>query len=504
MPSTPGPRPSAPAGGDVPGGDVPGGDAPGGPLGSGVTRVEATVTTVQLGDRTWQRTSGTLHGVVDPGEQVAGLDDLPTDGQGRYVYSAQFEVLDPGGARDLVLVDMENRGRPATLLSLEQFALGSADTTPTGAVYPPGRGIGFLAEQDLAYARVQWESGTAAGVPAAAQGVGQVVVRDFGRLLTGAAAPPDGAGPVPRFGAAVLTGISQSAWFVTTLVAEGFNVDPRTGAGVFAAALAVSGTGNWLAINQLAGEEEQRPYLLENGVPLAYDRILTRPDSDPLYVDVATYTDYYRLRASVTAHADRGPDVRRYDWPAPHAGPAYPDAMVFGLLGCNGGVEVPRNPIAYDPYLRSVVADLADVLRRQGADGAGLPSTAVFELVAVPPAADVNHLPGVELSVPAVDDDTAQPLGGVRFPDAVVPLGRPLPVALGPVGTSSITDVCGNWGGWEPFTVEELRERYGDVEGYLGRYGAALDAQVDTGYLRAPERARMLATARAAFLATGA
>jgi hypothetical protein len=472
--------------------------------GSAVTRVEATTTTLVLGDREWRRTSGTLHGVVGPGEQVAGLDGLPTDDQGRYAYSAEFEILEPGGVSDLVLVDMENRGRPATLMALEQLALGSADSTPTGSVYPPGRGTGFLAEQDLAYARVQWESGIAAGVPASAQGVGEVVVRDFGRLLTGAADPPEAAGPLPRFGTAVLTGISQSAWFVTTFVTEGFNVDPGTGDGVYAAALVVSGTGNWLAINQLAGEQPQRPYLLQNGVPLAYGQFLTRAASDPLYVDVATYTDYYRLRASVTADADRSPGVRRYDWPAPHAGPAYPDAMVFGLLGCNGGVEVPRNPVAYDPYLRSVVADLAAVLRGSAPDGAGLPASAVFEMEPAPASAAVNQLPGVELLVPAVDDDTAMPLGGVRFPDAVVPLGRPLPAALGPVGTSSITDVCGNWGGWQPFMPDELRERYGDVEGYLARYGAAVDEQVRAGYLRAAEREPMLAKARAAFEATGA
>ena len=229
---------------------------------SAVTRIEATTTTVVLGDRQWQRTSGTLHGVVGPGERIAGLDGLAADEQGRYAYSAEFEVLEPGGAGDLVLVDMENRGRPATLLTLEQLALASADSTPTGALYPPGRGTGFLAEQDLGYARVQWESGIAAGVPTSAQGVGEVVVRDFGRLLTGAAGPLDGGSPLPRFGAAVLTGISQSAWVVTTFVVEGFNVDPSTDGGVFAAALAVSGMGNWLAINQLSGEEAQRPYLL--------------------------------------------------------------------------------------------------------------------------------------------------------------------------------------------------------------------------------------------------
>jgi hypothetical protein len=67
------------------------------------------------------------------------------------------------------------------------------------------------------------------------------------------------------------------------------------------------------------------------------------------------------------------------------------------------------------------------------------------------------------------------------------------------VGTSSITDVCGNWGGWLPFTADELRDRYGDVEGYLARYADALDAQIGSGHLRPEERARMLVRARAAF-----
>jgi len=473
------------------------------PMSSAITAVDATTGPITLGGRTWQRTTGTVHGVVDPREQVTGLPELPRDEQGRCSYSAEFEVIAPADGCDLVLVDVENRGRPAVLVTVEQFALGSAESSPTAAVYPPGHGTGFLAEHELGYARVQWEAGIAAGVPATAQGIGEVVVRDFGRLLTGRMGDAPEGPELPRFRSAILAGISQSAWFVTTLVAEGFNVDPLTGGRTFDAALAVSGMGNWLAINQLAGEEEQRPYLLENAVPLGYDQVLTRPDSDPLFVDVATYTDYYRLRASVTAQAPGGRDVPRYDWPAPHAGRTYPDALVFGLLGCNGGVEVPRNPISYEPYLRSLLADLADALR-SGTGTSRLPAPAPFALGPPPAGASVNDLPGVELLVPAVDDDTAQPRGGVRFPDAVVPLGRPLPVALGPVGTSSITDVCGNWGGWEPFTAEELEQRYGDVEGYLARYGVAVDEQIGAGYLRAAEREPMLARARAAYLAAGA
>lgn len=93
------------------------------------------------------------------------------------------------------------------------------------------------------------------------------------------------------------------------------------------------------------------------------------------------------------------------------------------------------------------------------------------------------------------------PVGGVAFPDAVLPLGRPVPVALTPVGTSSIRDVCGNWGGWEPFTAAELAALYGTVEEYLARYGAAVGTQIRAGYLRPEEREGLLAAARAAFLA---
>ena len=209
-------------------------------------------------------------------------------------------------------------------------------------------------------------------------------------------------------------------------------------------------------------------------------------------------------RAGLTAQAERDSGVVRYDWPAPHAGLNYSDALVFGVLGCNGGVAVPRNPLTYDPYQRSLVAGVVDAVHHPGRrDPDRLPGSALFDLVPAPvePAPGFNGLPGLDLRVPAVDADTAQPLGGVRFPDAVVPLGRPLPVALTPVGTSAITDVCGNWGGWQPFTAAELQQRYGSVAGYLDRYAAALDEQSAAGYLRADERARMLTAARAAYLA---
>ncbi|MGY2082548.1 alpha/beta hydrolase domain-containing protein [Blastococcus sp. SYSU DS0539] len=492
-------RPGAPA-------EAPG--RSGAPLSSGITAVEATTSPLRVGDRTWERTTGVVRGVVDPREPVAGLEELAMDEQG-YHYSAEFELIAPpgGGVQDVVLVEAENRGRPAVLLTLEQFALPTAASSPATAVYPDGLGLGFLAEQNVSYARVQWETGISAGVPATAQGVGEVIVRDLGRLLEQPAPRPAGGADLPSYRSSILAGISQSAWFVDTFVAEGFNVDDRSGRGVYDAALAVSGAGNRLAINQLAGNAPQRPYVLEDGVPLRRDEILTRRTSDPLFVDVATYTDYYRLRASLTAQGGHARGGVRYDWPAPHAGLSYSDALVFGTLGCNGGTVVPRNPLTYDPYLRTLVADLAAIVTPGGgADRGLLPEPSVFQLRPAPAddPAVFNGLPGMELAVPVVDRDTAQPRGGVRFPDAVVPLGRPVPVALSPVGTSSITDLCGNWGGWQPFTAEELRARYGDVEGYLARYATAVDQQIRAGYLAAEERDRMLARARAAYLAAPA
>ena len=467
-------------------------------LASAVTGVEATVAPVTVGGQAWRRITGTLSGVVDPAEEVAGLDALPKDADGRYAYTATFEVVTPEAAADggVVLVEAENRGLALFLRSLQPRQAGPADL-----------GDGALSTGGLSYARVQWQTGIAAGVPEDAQGVGEVIVRDFGRLLQGSGDRPDGAAEIPEFGGSVLAGVSQAGWFVDTFVAEGFNAGPD--GGVYDAAVALDGNGNWLAINQLADGAEQTPYALPDGEPLTYDELLTRPDTDPLFVDVAAYTDYYRLRASVTAEEDLPEGVVRYDWPAPHASTVAGPGLVFGAadaggFGCNGGVQVPLNPVDYGPFLRTLVVRLAEVVA-DGGDAGDLPDPVLFELEDAPAGSPetFNGLPGVELWVPAVDEDTLQPVGGVRFPDAEAPLGRPTPVSLPPVEVAGITSICGNFGGWQPFDAAELADRYGDVDGYLDGYTAALDAAIADGYLMESEREGMLAAARTAYTAAG-
>jgi hypothetical protein len=87
----------------------------------------------------------------------------------------------------------------------------------------------------------------------------------------------------------------------------------------------------------------------------------------------------------------------------------------------------------------------------------------------------------------------------VRLPEVELPLGRPEPVALAPCGTASIDDVCGNFGGWQPFDADEVDARYGTADDYARRYTAAYDALVERGFAMASDRERAVAGALRAY-----
>ncbi len=445
----------------------------------------------------YTRTWGTVTGVVATDENVHGLEALDHDAEGNYQYTAEFEMIAPAkpGTNSVILVEAENRGSPVLLAALHDTA---AVGPPSSVMYSSGLGNGFLFERRTSYARVQWQNGFAAGVPKNAEGVGEVIMRDFGRLLAGRTkVEPKPSFDFGSYRTLILGGISQSGFFVNTFIAEGFNADPLIGGVVFDGAIAVDGVGAWLALNQLAAENgsSEYPYVLPNEKPLAPTELLKRQQSDPFYVDIANYTDFYRLRASVTDAAERPERMRRYDWPSPHA------RVSGGSSGnraskCNDGVPVGLNAISYTPYLRAVVLGLEHTVGVASAkNAAALPPSTIFNLGPAP--SDTSHfnpLPGIALEVPVTDKDD-QPMGGIRFPEVMHPTGRPAPVSLSPVVTTSINETCGNLGGWQPFTVAQLAERYRDQSNYVNLYRASLDELIAAGYLLASDRDEMLKVA---------
>jgi hypothetical protein len=474
------------------------------------------------------RLVGTLSGTVGPNEPVVGLAALSRDAAGAFEYRAQFELIAaaPGQPRSGgVVVEAENRGNPLVFDGLQD--LGSVLGSPSVVQYPAGLGNGFLQNSGLAWARVQWQgpNGVAAPinptVPATAQGVGEVIVRDFGLLLRGADGDVGAAAGLPEFDRALLAGFSQSAWFVDTFIAEGFNAGRGRAHRVFDGAYTQDGVGNWLALNQLnraSGFTQQSPYVQENGVPLTPGELLRRPATDPFLVDTTTYTDFYRVRASVVNTARLPANLREYDQPNAHSSAAtLTPTTTANDVGCAiGGTPIAAlNPLDGRPFER---ADVLALARRAGIHGLRapaplLPPSTRFALKAGPkaPALDrgdpalptFNFLPGVALRVPVTDANN-QPVGGVRYPDAALTLGVPSPVSVPPVVTRSITETCGNFGGWRPFTSAELTARYGSADRYVALYGRVLDGLIAQGRVLASDRAGVLAFVRGRYLSAPA
>jgi hypothetical protein len=195
--------------------------------------------------------------------------------------------------------------------------------------------------------------------------------------------------------------------------------------------------------------------------------------------------------------------MRRYDWPSAHA-PAPIDQSAGSARGsrCNGGVVVDLNPIPHSAYLRAVTLELERELDVPSARKAPrLPPTTLFTLDPDPALSrmpNFNPLPGVRLYLPLIDEN-AQPIGGVRFPDVDHPVGRPVPVSLPPVVTTSIEGTCGNLGGWQQFSEEELAKRYGSQENYVKLYAESLDRLIAQGYVLASDREEMLKIAAALY-----
>jgi len=442
----------------------------------------------------YARTYGTLKGVVDPREDVVGLGDLPKNALGRYEYTTQFEIIAPAAGQkpnEVIFVDSENRGAAVMLNLVNEAGIAGA---PSRARYGEGVGNGFFQRHATSYARVQWQTKIAKDVPETAQGIGLVIVRDFARMLAGYTANASASGYSPgSYSKLILGGKSQSSWMVNDF-AEGFNVEPISGKAVFQGAISVDGLGHWMTLNKLAAQHNlpQSPYIGPNEKPLQRAELLSRPDTDPVFVDVAAYTDFYRLRAGLSDIATTTPKYRRYDIPGPH-GSQRPPARKEAFDNCNNGELVPLNPISMSPYIRANIIGIEKAIGVKAAQsGPTLPPSIVFRLGPAPKStANFNPLPGADVKVPLMDAN-GMPLGGVRFPDADHPLGKPQPVSLAPVTTTSINDTCGNRGAFQPFTTAELNAKYGSKEKYLALYEQGIDKLVGQGFLLSEDRQAML------------
>ena len=441
------------------------------------------------------RTYGVVRGLIGQGEDVVGFAELPKNAKGLYEYESEFEIIAPAPgqpANEVIFIDAENRGGSVMLNLVNEAGVRGS---PALARYADGLGNGFLQRHATSYARVQWQTGIAKDVPATAQGVGLVIMRDFARMLAGytAASSADGYRPA-SYSKLILGGKSQSSWMVNAFIAEGFNVEPISGKPIFQGAISVDGLGHWMALNKLAAANNvaQRPYIAPDAKPLQRAELLSRPTTDPVFIDVAAYTDFYRLRAGLTSVATTTPKYRRYDIPGPHSiqkPPTPPEAFAE----CNNGQATPLNPVTMSPYIRAQIIGIEKAIGVRAAQaGPSLPPSSVFKLGPAPRGnANFNPLEGVDVKVPLVDAN-GWPQGGVRFPDADHPLGKPTPVSLPPVITTSIDDTCGNRGQFQPFTTAELTAKYGSKEKYLELYGESLAKLIEQGFLLQEDEVAML------------
>ena len=164
-----------------------------------------------------------------------------------------------------------------------------------------------------------------------------------------------------------------------------------------------------------------------------------------------------------------------------------PDA-VFGRLGCNGGPRGPDEPDrrrARRSGPRCSGCSARSSATTLLAEVPALPPSVFFTLGPAPPGErTLQRAPGRGAAGARGRRRRACRVGGVRLPRRRAPAraGRSRSRSS-PCGTSSIDDVCGNFGGWQPFAADELRARYGTSDDVRdARYAQAYDALVADGF----------------------
>ena len=152
-------------------------------------------------------------------------------------------------------------------------------------------------------------------------------------------------------------------------------------------------------------------------------------------------------------------------------------------MKCNGGAPISLSKVRDALYLRPLILGLFASISDTGAAKRALPLDAPFALEPVSDELEgVNRLDGTPLWTPK-SAPNGMPVGGIPTLEAALPLGLPRPIALPPVEIASINDTCGNFSGWEAFSVDELTRRYGERAHYIEMARQKAVDLVAAGYL---------------------
>ena len=166
-------------------------------------------------------------------------------------------------------------------------------------------------------------------------------------------------------------------------------------------------------------------------------------------------------------------------------------------MKCNGGAAISLSKVRDALYLRPLILGLSASISETRAAKSALPPDAPFVLEPVSDQLDgVNKLDGTPLWTPK-SAPNGMPSGGIPTLEATLPLGLPRPIALPPVEIASIGDTCGNFSGWEAFSVDELTRRYGSRANTLEQARQKAAQLVASGYLLEDDEAAAIQTIEA-------
>ena len=152
-------------------------------------------------------------------------------------------------------------------------------------------------------------------------------------------------------------------------------------------------------------------------------------------------------------------------------------------MKCNGGAPISLSKVRDALYLRPLILGLCASISETRPAKRAFPLDAPFALEPVSAELEgVNRLNGTPLWTPKVASN-GMPQGGIPTLEAALPLGLPRPIALPPVEIASINDTCGNFSGWEAFSIDELTRRYRERAHYIEMARQKAADLVAAGYL---------------------